>query len=444
MDELQDWLEKSWDPDLTVGEWWERLGMSGWAAPTAARRLLRPRAVAGRRARRPADDRGVRRRSGAPIGMGLMLAAPTIATHGTREQIERYIPDVVTGDRAWCQLFSEPGAGSDLAGLTTERSATATCGSSTARRSGRPAASSPTSACCSPAPIPTCPKHQGITWFAFDMHQPGVEVRPLREMTGHAMFNEVFLTDAVVPDDARIGEVNNGWAVANTTLLHERSGMGAGGGAPVRGALMALPAPSPATSTSGRATSCAPARKGGNGEWRRAHNVAGEPRPTSPSRESLGKQRRARRSGRASRRRTSSSELTRLQHRAAQGRAGRRRRHPRHRQLLQALDGPTSSGTTATSARASSARAARCMRYDDDGREALAEAAPGGVAAIMITARPSARRHCPIYGGTDQIQRNIIGERALGLPKEPGDLSSTPVQRAPEERLSALRRISGA
>ena len=93
---------------------------------------------------------------------------------------------------------------------------------------------SPTSACCSPAPTPTVPKHQGITWFAFDMHQPGVEVRPLREMTGNTMFSEVFFTDAVVRDDARIGAVNNGWTVANTTLFHERSGMGARGGGHAR------------------------------------------------------------------------------------------------------------------------------------------------------------------------------------------------------------------
>src|SRR5262249_44505406 len=77
---------------------------------------------------------------------------------------------------------------------------------------------------------PSSPKHQGITWYAFDMHQSGVEVRPLREMTGNAMFNEVFFSDASVADDARIGDVNDGWAVANTTLLWERSGMGAGGG----------------------------------------------------------------------------------------------------------------------------------------------------------------------------------------------------------------------
>src|SRR4051812_18948313 len=116
--ELRTWLEESWDPDLTVGEWWERLGMAGWAAP-----LL------------PADcyGRGLNRADGmlvaqtiaahgalsAPMGMSIGLASPTITTHGTREQIDRLIPPAVTGKISYCQLFSEPGAGSDLAGLTT-------------------------------------------------------------------------------------------------------------------------------------------------------------------------------------------------------------------------------------------------------------------------------------------------------------------------------------
>src|SRR5438094_3573913 len=83
---------------------------------------------------------------------------------------------------------------------------------------------------------PDVPKHQGITYFALDMHQPGVEVRPLREMTGRAMFNEVFMTDARVADDAIIGGANKGWAVANTTLAFERAGLGAGGGSAAGGA----------------------------------------------------------------------------------------------------------------------------------------------------------------------------------------------------------------
>src|SRR5206468_1828435 len=116
--EVNAWLEENWDPDLTVGEWWERLGTSGWAAPTL------PENAYGRGLSR---EEGVRVQSaisafgalGAPGGLGLLLAAPTIATHGTPEQIEQYVRDIVTGQKAWCQLFSEPGAGSDLAGLTT-------------------------------------------------------------------------------------------------------------------------------------------------------------------------------------------------------------------------------------------------------------------------------------------------------------------------------------
>ena len=195
---------------------------------------------------------------GAPNGLGLMLAAPTIAQHGTDEQVERFVRPIVTGQLAWCQLFSEPGAGSDLAGLSTK-----------ALKDGDEWIINGQKVWTSGGQIadmgmliartnPTAPKHQGITWFAFDMHQPGVEVRPLKEMTGQAMFNEVFMSDATVGDDARIGDVNDGWSVANTTLLFERSGMGVGGDR-VRWARR--PERSPATSTSAPATSCASRRR---------------------------------------------------------------------------------------------------------------------------------------------------------------------------------------
>src|SRR5262245_22404465 len=118
LDELRPWLEENWDPDLTVGEWWQRLGLSGWAQP------ILPEGAYGRGlsrgdALRVAATIAGAGALGAPFGLGPALAAPTIATHGTPAQIERYIPDIVTGQRSWCQLFSEPGAGSDLAGLTT-------------------------------------------------------------------------------------------------------------------------------------------------------------------------------------------------------------------------------------------------------------------------------------------------------------------------------------
>src|SRR2546430_3465376 len=218
IDELRAWLEENWDPDLTVGEWWDRLGMAGWAAPMLpedcyGRGLSRGDAllVTGTIARFGA--------LGAPMGMSIGLASPTITTHGTREQIDRLIPPAVTGKVSYCQLFSEPGAGSDLAGLTTRAVLDGevwhvngqkvwTSGGQFADRGMLLARTNP-----------EAPKHQGITWFSIDMRQPGVEVRPLKEMTGNAMFNEVFLTDAEVHDSDRIGDVNNGWAAANTTLF---------------------------------------------------------------------------------------------------------------------------------------------------------------------------------------------------------------------------------
>src|SRR5215210_3875907 len=116
--EVTAWLEENWDPDLTVAEWWERLGTSGWAVPTwpvewYGKGLSRDDAV--RAAQTIAEFGAV----GAPGGLGLLLAGPTIVTHGDGAQKERYLRDIVTGQKAWCQLFSEPGAGSDLAGLQT-------------------------------------------------------------------------------------------------------------------------------------------------------------------------------------------------------------------------------------------------------------------------------------------------------------------------------------
>jgi alkylation response protein AidB-like acyl-CoA dehydrogenase len=229
--EVTSWLEDNWDPDLTVGEWWDRLGTSGWAAPTwpvewFGKGLSREEAV---RVQRAIADFGA---LGAPGGIALLLAGPTIVTHGSDEQKDRYLRDIVTGRKAWCQLFSEPGAGSDLAGLQTRAVKDGdewivngqkvwTSGGQVADLGILVARTDPDS-----------PKHQGITYFAFEMRQPGVEVRPLREITGRSMFNEVFLTDARVADAAVLGGLNNGWAVANTTLAYERAGLGAGGARP--------------------------------------------------------------------------------------------------------------------------------------------------------------------------------------------------------------------
>jgi alkylation response protein AidB-like acyl-CoA dehydrogenase len=218
VDELLDWLEDSWDPDLSVGDWWERLGLAGWSNPllpldSYGRALSRGDAL---RVQQAIASFGA---LGPPAGLGLMLAAPTIAVHGTREQVERFVPDIVTGRKAWCQLFSEPGAGSDLAGLTTRAVRDGDVWHVDGQKVWTSGGHLADMGMLLARTNPDVPKHQGITWFAIDMHQGGIEVRPLREMTGSTMFSEVFLDDAQVHDDARIGDVHNGWAVANTTLL---------------------------------------------------------------------------------------------------------------------------------------------------------------------------------------------------------------------------------
>ncbi len=201
LDELRDWLAENWDPDLTVGEWWERLGRAGWAAP------LLPTDAYGRGLNR-ADAMAVARTIadfgalGAPFGMGIGLVSPTIVTHGTREQVDRYLPDIVRGRVWWCQLFSEPGAGSDLAGLSTRAVQDGDVWVVNGQKVWTSGGHWADLGMLLARTDSTAPKHQGITWFAIDMHQPGVEVRTLREMTGGEMFCEVFFTDAVVSDAA--------------------------------------------------------------------------------------------------------------------------------------------------------------------------------------------------------------------------------------------------
>jgi alkylation response protein AidB-like acyl-CoA dehydrogenase len=161
-----------------------------------------------------------------PLGIGHGMAAPTIAAHGTDEQRHQWLRPLFTGEEVWCQLFSEPGAGSDVASLAT-----------TAVRDGDEWVVNGQKVWTSLAhharwgllfarTDPDVPKHRGMTYFVIDMHQPAVEVRPLRQMTGQAEFNEVYLTDARVPDAYRLGDVGDGWRVGLTTLMNERVSIG--------------------------------------------------------------------------------------------------------------------------------------------------------------------------------------------------------------------------
>lgn len=429
VDELNDWLEDNWDPEISLGDWWERLGMAGWSNP------LLPAESYGRGVSR-GDSLRVQRAIasygavGAPQGLGLMLAAPTIATHGTPEQIDRYIPDIVTGRKAWCQLFSEPGAGSDLAGLTTKAERDGELWRVNGQKVWTSGGHLADLGMLIARTNPDVPKHQGITWFALDMHQDGVDVRPLKEMTGHAMFSEVFMSEAEVHDDARIGDANNGWAVANTTLLWERAGMGAGGGGSNRGSGAPMARPGTVAGDLGR-------RVGDFASARRAPASEKKPKskPSSPAREYIDL---ARQHGKLADPGVR-DDLIRLHILGTIGNLSTERH-----KAVRAQGGDIPG--IANFSKLAMADVVRLKRdlglrilgpygtlhgYTNDERRALAEAT-GGVADAAITTQALAAQALPIYGGTDQIQRNVLGERALGLPKEPGDLKNTPFSEIPK------------
>ncbi len=161
-----------------------------------------------------------------PIGLG--MGAPTIAAHGTPEQQARLLRPLWTGEEVWCQLFSEPGAGSDLAGLATRAVREGDGWRLNGQKVWTSYAHKARWAMLLARTDPDVPKHAGLTYFFLDMHAPGFEVRPLRQLTGQAEFNEVFLTDVLVPDDLRVGAVGEGWKIANTTLMNERVAVGSG------------------------------------------------------------------------------------------------------------------------------------------------------------------------------------------------------------------------
>ena len=171
-------------------------------------------------------------------GIGLGMAAPTILAHGTAEQKERWLRPLWTGEEIWCQLFSEPGAGSDLAGLSTRAVRDGDEWVANGQKVWTSVAHMAKRALLVARTNPDVPKHDGLTYFALDMKQPGVEVRPLRQITGEAEFNEVFLTDARIPDADRIGDVGQGWTVSMATLMNERVSIG-GNAMPREGGMIA-------------------------------------------------------------------------------------------------------------------------------------------------------------------------------------------------------------
>ena len=396
----REWFEANWDPDLTVGLWWERLALSGWGFPTWTPEWY-GKGLSSRQAAAVAEERRRVGAFGPPSGIGVMMAGPTIVEHGTDEQCGRFLPNMVSGKEVWCQLFSEPGSGSDLASLQAKAVRDGdewvvngqkvwTSGAQHARWGILIARTNP-----------DVPKHKGITYFVIDMQQPGIEVRPLKEMTGGATFNEVFLTDARVPHDNVLGRENEGWSVAVTTLAHERnslgaSGMGAfGGGGGEMFGLTDLQARVGDVAKGGGGGEMAgmAAAFGGGG----AQLVKMLPQLFGKSDDLVIRQ--------DLMRVYSLLEIARFtslrsQAAAAAGKA----------------PGPeVSTGKLMASNIVRSIRDVGLAIEGPAGMLAGNDAPLGGMLQMLALFSPAVS----IAGGTDQVQRNIIGERVLGLPHEP-------------------------
>ncbi|MEL7155428.1 MAG: acyl-CoA dehydrogenase family protein [Actinomycetota bacterium] len=396
-DEAHDWYTAHWDPTMAVGDWWVAIAESGWGYPfwprhRFGRGLTHAEALQADRAR---DDVGA---FGPPNGIGVTLVAPTLFEHGPEHLLDRYLAPIVSGEELWCQLFSEPGAGSDLAGLHTAAQRDGdqwivngqkvwTTGGHTAHRAVLMARTDP-----------SVSKHQGISFFCLDLDQPGVDIRPLRDMTGDCEFNEVFLDDVVVDHDDAIGGLNNGWRAAMTMLAVERDldAVGHDGGGDVVNAVeLSTPVGEVQAAQATGSDISGFSYTTGALKDRVVRELLADP---AVDHDPL---------------------LRQIEARAHIERAvldwnGERMVNPSIGKL---------------------ANAALCRRLRDLGFLGRGMAAQlGGADApdgghFLKTALFT--QGMAIAGGTDEIQRNLIGERELGLPKEPDPTRGLPFQELP-------------
>ena len=404
--ELRDWIAANWDPELSLAAWRQRLADSGWACPDwppdcYGRGL--PAAVAAQ----VAAAMTAASIPGPPDGVGVVLAAPVIIEFGSEDLKRRIVRATVTGELMWCQLFSEPGAGSDLAGLSTRAEPDGVGGwLVTGQKVWSTGAATADLGLLLARTDPAVPKHEGITAFALPMRQPGVQVRPLRQMNGHASFNAVFLDGARVPGENLIGRPGDGWRVARATLARERR-LATSVVRPAQGAAPGGPGTS---RTSGDATAGL--------AWREAlaeRIAAAEPHKWYPQRAGRADlvTERARAEGRAADPlvRQEIARLTELAWSARWTAA----RSAAARAAGQAPGPEGSLGKLASSRIARQAARVHALIAGPSAMLTGTGSPLDGVIAEILLSVPA----ISIAGGTDEIQRTIIAERILGLPREP-------------------------
>lgn len=397
--EVRAWLKESWDPTLTVREWWSRLAGSGWGMPHWPREWF-GRALSHRETAAVYEEMAAAAVLGPPSGAGPTMAAPVLFAYGSDDQRRRWLPVLARGEEHWCQFFSEPGAGSDLAGLQCRATADGDEWVINGQKVWNSGTLIADRGILLARTDPDVPKHRGISFFVIDVDQPGVEVRPIRQMNHRTEFNETFFTDARVSADGLVGAPGDGWRAAMTTLSNERANFAGGG----QDRLITVDA----------------GPKAGNLDRTVAEVLA-----EAAAHPDLG--------GANTPPVHSAADLIQLARRHG------RSKDPIVRQRISAIHA-RSEALRLTALRASAASAA--------GRQPGAESSVGYLGAVRVLrlvrdlaaeiAGPSAMLMAPdapddgdvamsvmtvpchgIQGGSEQIQMNILGERVLGLPKEP-------------------------
>ena len=379
--EVRAWLAENWDPSISRAEWGKRVFEAGWAVPSWDPQWW-GRGLTDAQSRIVATEFAEVGAKGAGRDRSDLMAC-TLHALGTDEQKHRLIPPSVRGETRWCLLYSEPGAGSDLAGLRTRAERDGSGRGDWVVNGQKVWTSFATTADYGLLVARTdwdVPKHRGLSFFIFPMRQPGVEIRPIHQITGESEFNEVFITDARVPHANLVGEPGGGWAVLQLALAYERRLMG---------------------------------------DLARTSRASGELKPDSDS--LIGMARAAGRLDDSAVR----QQIARVDGYAAVNRWNTRR--------AKATDDRAESATLMALGKIAMSRilheTAR-VQTAIVGPESMLSG-PDNPVGDAVTFRTLNAYFTSIGGGTDQIQRNIVGERVLGLPKEPDPYKDSPFRDLP-------------
>ena len=403
--EARAWLEENWDPDHGLVEWRNKLADSGWGAPHWPKEWHGRDLPVGMV---PVVDEEFDRIGAVGVAkMGIRtLAAATILTHGTDMHKEKFLRRILTGEDTWCQLFSEPGSGSDLAGATTRAELKGNKWVVNGQKVWTTSAHHADYGLLLARTDVDVPKHKGMTYYIIDMHQPGIEVVPLRQMNGHASFNQVFFTDAEIAPEFMLENLGDGWKIATTTLMHERRGADG-----LRRHAEATDRPERIYQEEAKEIAIAlepykwyPQRAG------RIDLILDRAKETGANTDPVMRQEIAKLMTMAK-----SAEWTARRAREAQAR-GR-------------VQGPE--GSLGKLAASYIARAANKVHTAMTGSNSMLtgdESPMDGLIAEILISTPA----ISIAGGTDEIQKNIISERVLKMPKEPRTDTDRPFREVPK------------